>query len=135
MGEGATLRASFARFLCTSTLVAVLGAGCGASRRSEPLQGPLQLASEQEKHGRTLFMQHCFKCHPSGEAGLGPSLNDKPLPDMLKRFQVRHGIGTMPAFPENQITDSDLDALMAYLSALRHHEPEPEKAAQAAAQP
>lgn len=95
-------------------------AGCGATRRSEPLRGPLSLG-EQEARGQVVFMEHCHQCHPSGEAGLGPALNDKPFPTFLKRFQVRRGLGAMPSFSEEQISDQELDALMAYLSALRDH--------------
>lgn len=84
--------------------------------------GPLRLASDAER-GRIVYMEHCQPCHPGGEAGLGPSLNDKALPTFLKKFQVRQGIGSMPSFSDEEIPDDALDDLMAYLSALRDHEP------------
>jgi mono/diheme cytochrome c family protein len=37
----------------------------------------------------------------------------------LIRFQVRHGLGAMPAFSEKEIGDRELDDLVAYLKALR----------------
>ena len=102
---------------------ACLAIGCGPARRSEPLMGPLVLAGDAEE-GRTAYMKHCHQCHPGGEAGLGPSLNDKALPTFLKRFQVRQGIGSMPSFSEEVIEDRELDDIMVYLKALRDHDRE-----------
>jgi mono/diheme cytochrome c family protein len=66
-------------------------------------------------------MQYCQKCHPGGEAGLGPGLNDKPFPKFLQHFQVRHGLGAMPAFSPAEISESQLEDLLAYVHALRRH--------------
>jgi mono/diheme cytochrome c family protein len=52
---------------------------------------------------------------------MGPSINDKPLPKFLMRFQIRHGLGVMPAFSDKQISDSELNDIVNYLTALRHH--------------
>src|SRR5205085_8231145 len=97
-------------FLIAALLLYV---GCGPARRSEPLRGPVVLTPAAER-GRTVFMQNCYKCHPGGEAGLGPALNDKPLPTFLKRFQVRHGLGAMPSFSKNEVDDAQLGDVMAY---------------------
>lgn len=103
-------------------MVAVgLTVDCGPARRSEPLMGPLVLASDGQE-GRMVYMKYCHQCHPGGEAGLGPSLNDKALPTFLKKFQVRQGIGSMPSFSEEEISDQELDDIMVYLKALRDHE-------------
>lgn len=106
-------------------IAAGLAIACGQARRSEPLMGPLVLGSEQER-GRTAYMKYCHQCHPGGEGGLGPSLNDKPLPTFLKKFQVRQGIGSMPSFSEEEIPDEELDDIMAYLEALGDHEGQPD---------
>ncbi|WP_157448856.1 c-type cytochrome [Deinococcus peraridilitoris] len=95
--------------------------GCLPQRRGEPLVGPLQTLSAQEERGQTVYMVHCQQCHPGGESGLGPSLNDKPLPGFAIRLQVRAGLGAMPAFDPQEISDSDLDALVAYIVRLRLH--------------
>lgn len=105
------------RFLVL-VLLAVLAA-CGSPRRSEPIGGPLPLATTQVRDGERVFMAHCYQCHPNGEAGLGPAINNKPLPAFLIRFQVRHGLGAMPAFDESLLPDDDLDALLQYLHALK----------------
>ena len=95
-------------------------AGCSA-RRGEPLYGPLRITSTAVENGQQVFMRECHQCHPGGEAGLGPSINDKPLPGFLIRFQVRRGIGAMPAFSPNEISPQDLENLVLFLKELRHH--------------
>lgn len=110
--------------MATHVIAVSLVLGCGPARRSEPLMGPLALSSNAEE-GRTAYMKYCNQCHPGGEAGLGPSLNDKALPTFLKKFQVRQGIGSMPSFSEEEIPDEELDDIMAYLDALRDHDGEP----------
>ena len=109
-------------------LFVLIPAGCGSARRSIPVAGPLSLSAadpsdEAELLGRQVFMAHCYQCHPSGTAGLGPALNDKPLPGFAIKTQVRQGFGAMPAFSEEMISDDQLDALVSYLVALRRNEP------------
>jgi mono/diheme cytochrome c family protein len=116
------------RILALSTLLSlplalVLAAGCSA-RRSEPIAGPLVLASEELRQGEIAFDEHCTRCHPGGEKGLAPAINNKPLPGFLIKFQVRHGMGAMPAFSKEEIPPEELDALVRYLKVLRHNRPE-----------
>lgn len=68
--------------------------------------------------GEIVYMEHCHQCHPSGAGGLGPSLNDKPLPAFLIAYQVRHGVGAMPAFGVDKINDAELNELVAYVQHL-----------------
>jgi mono/diheme cytochrome c family protein len=96
-------------------------AGCHPVRRSEPIVGPMSLADSNLLRGRLLFDRHCYKCHLEGEGGMGPIINDKPLPKFLMRFQVRVGLGTMPGFTKEQISDEELDAIVDYIVFLRHH--------------
>ena len=109
--------------LCAALTAACLASlACGAARRREPLAAPV-LLNEQAERGRVVFMTNCHQCHPGGEAGLGPALNDKPFPEFLKKFQVRRGLGTMPSFSEQQISDEQLEELMEYLKAVRRSRP------------
>lgn len=104
-----------------SMLAAALAAclcACSA-RRGEPLRGPLDLSDPRVVRGQAVYMENCNKCHPGGDAGLGPALNNKPLPGFLVRFQTRHGLGAMPSFGKGEIPDADLKDLVAYLKALR----------------
>jgi mono/diheme cytochrome c family protein len=66
-------------------------------------------------------MQYCNQCHVGGAAGLGPALSNKPLPGLVIRFQVRHGVGVMPSFGPRAISDSQLDDLVWYMKYLRDH--------------
>ena len=87
-----------------------------ASRKSEPITGAVvdrsdaRVANGQEKYNR-----YCQKCHPSGEAGLGPAVNGKP--NFLKKFQAKHGLGAMPAF-KGIIPEDDLKDIQLYLKQL-----------------
>jgi mono/diheme cytochrome c family protein len=99
-------------------LALVLLAGCSA-RRSEPLIGPLVAPDQVIAEGELAFDTYCSTCHPGGEAGLGVALNNKPLPRALIKFQIRHGLGAMPKFPEEQISDQQRREIAAYLVWLR----------------
>lgn len=87
-------------------------------RRGEALGRPIDLETAAEKHGQLVYMKNCYRCHQGGEGGLGPVIN-LPLPDLLIRTQVRFGLGAMPAFGHDLISDDELDALLAYLKAVR----------------
>ena len=63
-------------------------------------------------------MARCHQCHPGGTAGLGPAINNAPLPGGLVKAQVRNGLGAMPGFSQEQISDEELDALVAYIDEL-----------------
>ena len=95
-------------------------ASCSA-RRGEPIKGPLPITSVAVEDGQKIFMRECHQCHPGGEAGLGPAINNKPLPGFMIRLQVRNGIGAMPAFSRSDINSKEMDDLVEFLKALRRH--------------
>jgi mono/diheme cytochrome c family protein len=104
-------------FNCTfiAVLLVTIVASC-SSRVSEPVkQEVFDTRTARERHGEEVFMKHCQKCHPAGEAGLGPAINSNPAPQFVKRFQVRHGLGMMPAFSDEVISKKDLHDLSLYL--------------------
>jgi mono/diheme cytochrome c family protein len=90
---------------------------CVASRQSEPVTGKPTPLDAKELAGQRVFMRDCNGCHPQGDGGLGPALNDKPVPAAAIKLQVREGLGAMPAFDEREITSEELDALVAFMSA------------------
>jgi mono/diheme cytochrome c family protein len=100
-------------------VLAFVAAGCGPSRRDEPFTEPLRASNAEVSRGEVAFMRHCHMCHPGGGAGLGPAINDKPLPGWLIRTQIRKGLGEMPAFDEHRVSDAEARAIVAYLKALR----------------
>ena len=91
-------------------------------RKGEPItQKEFQPANNRIANGERVFMAHCQKCHPGGEGGLGPAINSNPAPQFVKRFQLLHGLGVMPAFKKNEITKPDLYDVSKYLKAWKHY--------------
>ena len=96
-----------------------LGIACSSTaHRGEPFYAPPRL-SEQDRQGERVFMKYCNQCHPGGEGGLGPAINDRSLPVAAIKAQVRAGLGAMPSFPAELIPDAQLDALTGFLVNLR----------------
>jgi mono/diheme cytochrome c family protein len=109
-----------AKLFATAVLLTFIMA-C-ASRRSEVIkQRAFVPANERIAHGEIMFMEKCQKCHPGGEAGLGPAISSNPAPQFIKRFQVRHGLGTMPSFKPDEISRADLRDISKYLKAWKHY--------------
>ena len=92
---------------------------CGTASNDLPPETSVVREDLSLVRGAELFALHCYKCHPGGEAGVGPGIINKPLPRFLMKIQVRHGLGVMPEFPESKLSDSELDQLLDYLKALR----------------
>lgn len=104
--------------------VLVVLASCGPAYRGEPLYGPLDTSDPEVALGEQVFYANCQQCHPGGSRGLAFALNDKPLTGGLIKFQVRNGLGVMPSFSEERISDAELDALVRYLMALKRKDRE-----------
>jgi mono/diheme cytochrome c family protein len=101
--------------------IAAAAAACGGAEHRGPPQGPEAVPDNPEEvYGETLFQKYCYQCHPGGGAGLGPALNDKPLPELAIKEQVRRGAGEMPAFSEELLPNADVDAIADYVDDLRH---------------
>lgn len=111
-----------ARYVAVLAVLVVFALACGSARKVPPIASPVQLTSQKLVTGHHEFMEYCHQCHPHGESGLAPAINDKPLPGFLIKFQVRNGLGAMPAFPEEVISDEELDAIVEYLKQLRRNE-------------
>lgn len=104
-----------------SLLLFVVIASC-AVRKSEPVKDKYFTAKNSKvARGEQVYMIHCQKCHPGGEAGLGPALNSNPAPQFVKRFQVRHGLGVMPSFKRDEISRADLHAVSKYMKQWKHY--------------
>ena len=98
---------------------AIVVAGCGPERRREPPSEPFDPHDPQVALGERVFSRHCYQCHPGGASGLGPAINDKPLPVAAIKLQVRQGHFLMPAFSEQEVSDQELEGVVKYLKALR----------------
>ena len=91
-------------------------------RRAQPItQQEFAPANKEILNGQKVFMAYCNKCHPSGEGGLGPSVNGNIAPQFVKRFQMRHGLGVMPSFKKDQISKSDLRDISKFLRAWKSY--------------
>lgn len=82
------------------------------------------------RRGFDLFAHDCIRCHAINREGgrVGPELNvPQNITEYRPEAQIRQYIrdpmtfryGNMPAHPN--LTDADLDALLAYLRAMREH--------------
>jgi mono/diheme cytochrome c family protein len=91
---------------------------CGAEHRGEPNGPEVATADPAIARGEHLFHKFCYQCHPGGSAGIGPALNDKPLPQVAIRTQIRKGVGSMPAFGDDWLTDAQVADIAAYVKAL-----------------
>jgi mono/diheme cytochrome c family protein len=116
--------------ICFGGLAGGVLAGCSAKAYfgyAPPARRPNTIPPERLQdnprlaEGQRLFMEHCNQCHVGGAAGLGPSLNDKPLPPWFVRIQVRHGFGAMPAYTNRTLSDRQLEDVVTYVRYLRFH--------------
>ena len=87
-------------------------------------------AQEQAQRGKAVYDYRCIQCHgsfpgtPGTQAlqvlygGLKPAdLEERTdLPAELVRLYVRTGVSIMPTFRKTEISDEDLEALVACLS-------------------
>lgn len=105
-----------------TTVITALNLSACMVRKSEPLtQRSFAPATERVANGERVFMMNCQKCHPAGEGGLGPAINSNPAPQLVKRFQMRHGLGVMPPFHKGEIARKDLRDISKYLHAWKHY--------------
>jgi mono/diheme cytochrome c family protein len=92
------------------------------ARKGEPLtQRNFVAKNERVAHGERVFMANCEKCHPGAEGGLGPAINANPAPQLIKRFQMRHGLGVMPSFKRIEISKEDLHDISKFLRAWKKY--------------
>src|SRR3954451_21866932 len=110
---------AFAGVWLGATVVSWLTIGCGPERRSAPYTRELDTSDQAVADGERVFAANCYQCHPGGAGGLGPAINDKPLPVTAIKTQVRQGLGAMPAFSRDEVSDAQLDDIAKYLKALR----------------
>ena len=73
--------------------------------------------------GQPVFGRLCNSCHPNANAGMGPTLNGAQFAsrypdDAAVAAVIRRGKGGMPAFSTAQLSDQDMDDVIAYLRGL-----------------
>ena len=87
--------------------------------------------------GQTLYEKNCLICHAAGPSFLGTTvltarfgkgngvLLDRKLPSAYIEHMVRYGAGSMPGFRRSEITDNELQSLIAYMQAQPKKEAQP----------
>ncbi len=102
-------------------ILAGAGLALGAGVTAEAQDAGAPRSPEQ------IFAAKCVYCHdargwgtrslarrtPEGQAQL---LDREVLPEVLVRYAVRRGVGSMPQFTPTEISDAELDALAAWLA-------------------
>jgi quinoprotein glucose dehydrogenase len=88
--------------------------------RLEPNPPKRQMTGSPETEGRILYIQNCQSCHTAELTGQPPSIPS--LVDVVSRISadrvkstIQNGASPMPAF--TSLSDKEVDALVAYLSA------------------
>ena len=107
------------KLACTIVILSGLLLASCSHRHTEPITGKtVNVENPHIAHGQLVFNQYCQKCHPAGEAGLGPETLHKP--GFARSMQVRHGFGVMPRFGKDVISRKDMHDINAYLNAMKH---------------
>ncbi len=97
-----------------------LAAWAGAARAVIPIV-LLMLASAlvTRPAEAQVFQRECAPCHGShGEGRIGPQIAGRTFIADSIVAQVRHGGLLMPAFPQSEISEAELQALVAYVDSL-----------------
>ena len=114
----AKLKKEILWFICTGFLAGISIISCSAPK-TKPYAEVVTLPTEQLQKGRILLNNYCASCHPEAMSGVGLAIINKPLPKALIKFQIRNGIGVMPAFNEKQLSDEQVENIAEYLHYLR----------------
>lgn len=130
MSRRAIARLAAASVLCMAGLA-------GASLAQGIQASPSPKVVKADMPGRVIFEHQCAPCHGAGPGDDGVpmlpgtaalerryqgalpavlELRDDLDAEMLRLF-VRNGIGAMPSFRKAELSDADIDAVAAYLSA------------------
>lgn len=100
-------------------IVILMGMGCSSSKKEANTVKPLANMTKEVQEGKALFNKYCNSCHPGGDAGLGAPIVSTSVPGFAIQFQIRNGLGDMPAFSEEEISDEEVDKIVDYIQALR----------------
>jgi mono/diheme cytochrome c family protein len=102
-------------------VLAIAGATLGGCEPGEMPHDEVPELSEAElAEARQIYVQYCQSCHPDGQRGAGPRLQNRPIPAPIIYDRVRNGRRAMPAFGRDQIDEREMELLVGYILNLRH---------------
>jgi len=123
------------RWIVALTFVFVLGAAQSASAQGEGVRVKSEwvratVSGEGQPKGYVQYQDYCSMCHGEGPGrpgtmalqakykGAEPALlaDRTDLTPQLIKMYVRNGLSIMPIFRKTEISDADLDAIVAYLT-------------------
>lgn len=78
-----------------------------------PLASAHAQGEAEVSKGQRFYEKVCAKCH---EAGIGPVLLGRGLPEAVFKLIPRSGLRAMPAFRISDIDDDTLQSLATYLA-------------------
>ncbi len=91
------------------------GAAAGGGAEVAPeYEGPVQ--STDTARGEEVFTDVCGRCHDGGRA---PNIRSEAHPVAMIRMVVRQGDGGMPPFDADEISDDDLEAVLAFMVSIQ----------------
>ena len=119
MESNKEVKRKFAVYSFLIPLLVFLIMSCCSAPKRVLVAETVSMPTEELENGRVLFNGYCGTCHPGGMSGLGLAIINKPLPASLIRFQIRNGVGVMPDFEEDVLTDEQVEHIAEYLVYLR----------------
>jgi mono/diheme cytochrome c family protein len=116
----------FASLLVVLATVAVAGcsqASATTATNPEEAGAVAAVASGDATAGQAVFAKTCDRCHSNANAGMGPALygaqfSSRYPDDAGVAGVIRRGKGGMPAFSTAQLSDQDMEDVIAYLRGL-----------------
>ena len=91
--------------------------GQGMRSTEEPHEEDMVLSDEAKEGFEVYRTVGCASCHGAqGEGGVGPALAGH-TPEQVRQ-QVRNPVGNMPPFSREQLSDEDLEKIVAFVQSL-----------------
>lgn len=121
------MRVPFSGSRYAVTLMPVLAAAVVLTLASASAPAQTAPLTAKQEEGRKLFRSTCFYCHSENvwgtfaierRRGASDAVLEKRtdlVPEFLKSV-VRNGLGSMPAYRRTELTDAEVDAIIAYLT-------------------
>jgi mono/diheme cytochrome c family protein len=126
-------------FIACALTASLLSPQTECADRSKAALNNTTAAHDLIQQGKAVYVQWCLGCHgPLTGMGRFPSAGtyrlqqryNDAVPAMLEdrvdltpeviRTAVRHGMPIMPPFRKTEVTDAELDAVIAYLTQKKH---------------